>query len=450
MRARRPSYAVLRQDEDWSALADPALRTDPLDTLKYIPLNADGTIYLTTAIDAFFAYRGFQNEGHGRYPGYDGTWNTRANVHVGLTLGSRLRLYAALKHGDVFGARREPAAVNRNRLDLHQAFVELGFGDLFTLAPRDVLVRIGRQEIQYGGGALIAARLGPNVRSNYDGVLVRTHHGRVSSDLFVFRSVEDRPKFFDDRPDRDNTLWGSYTTIAGKPLNVDLFYIGQHARRSAYIAGPDPFDETRHTVGARLWDAESSANGSTVGLEGEFQFGRAQSLAGGSLDIRAWSIVGLLTRATKLPLKPTFGVEFGINSGDTNPGDRILGTYRAPAPPGRFFGDANAFGPGNLAGVRLYIEAHPTAKLRVRPKVRAFWRVETTDGTYSLEPSVLRGRAGGGHYLGFEPALELGYKINPHLELSGSLAQFIGSNYFALNPPDADVTYVKAVVSFKL
>lgn len=448
--APRPSYLLLRQDEDWSALADPRLRTDPLDFLKFIPLNRSGSSFLSVAADAFVAYRAFDNELHGLVPGYHGSANTRANVHVGLTLGSRVRLYGALKHGDVYGGDGVPLPVNRNRLDLHQAFLELGFGDVFGLAPRDVFVRVGRQEIQYGSGGLIAARLGPNVRSNYDGLLARARFGRVVSDAFLFRGVEDRPGFFDDRPDRTNTLWGSYTTITGERLSKDVFYIAQHATRSSYAAEPRPFDEMRHTIGARLWSAKPSAHGLTMGLQAELQFGHARNAAGQQLRIRAWNIEGLLVRTTKLPLRPTFGLELGINSGDTDPNDSTLGTYRAPSPPGRFFGDANAFGPGNLAGARFYIELHPTPKLRLRPKVRMFWRVETSDGTYTLGPSVLRGGNGTAHYLGVETAVELGYTINPHLEVSGSIAKFVGSSYFAVNPPDSDVSYVKLTVAFKL
>jgi len=37
---QRPAIGLNRWQEDWSVLADPALRTEPLDALKYIPLGA--------------------------------------------------------------------------------------------------------------------------------------------------------------------------------------------------------------------------------------------------------------------------------------------------------------------------------------------------------------------------------------------------------------------------
>ena len=36
----RPQIHFNRWQEDWSVLADPALRTEPLDYLKYIPLSS--------------------------------------------------------------------------------------------------------------------------------------------------------------------------------------------------------------------------------------------------------------------------------------------------------------------------------------------------------------------------------------------------------------------------
>ena len=38
-----PQFKLSRQDEDWSVLRDPALRTDAFDTVKFIPMNRDGS-----------------------------------------------------------------------------------------------------------------------------------------------------------------------------------------------------------------------------------------------------------------------------------------------------------------------------------------------------------------------------------------------------------------------
>ena len=45
--AGRPGYKLLRYDEDWSGLADPAARADLWDALKYVPLGGGGRRYLS-------------------------------------------------------------------------------------------------------------------------------------------------------------------------------------------------------------------------------------------------------------------------------------------------------------------------------------------------------------------------------------------------------------------
>jgi hypothetical protein len=48
----RPSIMFERWEENWSVLADPALRTEPFDDLKYIPLSSsDPLSYLSLGMD---------------------------------------------------------------------------------------------------------------------------------------------------------------------------------------------------------------------------------------------------------------------------------------------------------------------------------------------------------------------------------------------------------------
>src|SRR5712672_564645 len=48
----RPGIHLNRWREDWSVLADPALRTEPLDNLKYIPLSSsDANSYASLGLD---------------------------------------------------------------------------------------------------------------------------------------------------------------------------------------------------------------------------------------------------------------------------------------------------------------------------------------------------------------------------------------------------------------
>ncbi|RZM31800.1 MAG: hypothetical protein EOP67_31105, partial [Sphingomonas sp.] len=45
--ANTNGYNLSRWAEDWRGMADPAKRNDPLDRLKFLPLDSNGDVYLT-------------------------------------------------------------------------------------------------------------------------------------------------------------------------------------------------------------------------------------------------------------------------------------------------------------------------------------------------------------------------------------------------------------------
>src|SRR5205814_1223577 len=64
-----PTLTIERYSEDWSELADPANRTGHwTERLKFIPLNSDGSTYLTTGLEARSRYEGYQNVNWGSAP----------------------------------------------------------------------------------------------------------------------------------------------------------------------------------------------------------------------------------------------------------------------------------------------------------------------------------------------------------------------------------------------
>src|SRR5258708_12826736 len=63
-----PQFKLSRQDEDWSVLRDPALRTDAFDPVKFIPMNRDGSSWLTLGGEVRPRYEYFDNFNWGRGP----------------------------------------------------------------------------------------------------------------------------------------------------------------------------------------------------------------------------------------------------------------------------------------------------------------------------------------------------------------------------------------------
>src|SRR5579862_7944429 len=62
-----PSYQILRFNENYSCLADPAKRTDPFDSVKYIPLAPDQPdVYLTFGGELRERFEGMSNPDFGQ------------------------------------------------------------------------------------------------------------------------------------------------------------------------------------------------------------------------------------------------------------------------------------------------------------------------------------------------------------------------------------------------
>lgn len=438
----------------------PSERT-PADRLRYVPLAGDGGVALSFGFDGRIDYEYFEDARFGDEPGPDGSTHMRANLHAGLSFGDRARLYGAIKFGDVAGRRFPVAPVDDDGPDLHQAFAELSFGDAFGLPVQDAFVRVGRQELHYGSGRLISVRGGPNVRSDYDGLLVRVAAGDVIADAFAVRPTEVEPGPWNNGTDQSQSLWGFYAAVPLTRLwtdapgvldraNLDLFYVGLDREESAYAFQAAPLDETRHTVGARLWTGGPPTEGWGLEIEGGVQFGKARGLAGRTGDIRAGYLAGNVSYGfADVPWTPVLDLRFGLSSGDGDPGDGTLGTFRAPFPPGRYFGDASPLGPGNLFGLGPGLTVRPTDTLTLGTRYEAFWRLREGDGIYSPAQVPLRPPGGGGRFVGQEIGLDLDYAVGATTTFSLSAARFFPGGALDAAPPAKPVTFLGAEIAVR-
>ena len=105
-------------------------------------------------------------------------------------------------------------------------------------------------------------------------------------------------------------------------------------------------------------------------------------------SIFAWYAAG---RAEYLfngvPLRPSVGVDFGINSGDNSRGGGHIGTFRAPFPPGR--------------------------------------------------------------YVGTDVTLAVTYRAGPHTTLEAKAARFFAGGFLADNRPNRDTSYFELTTSYR-
>lgn len=86
-----------------------------------------------------------------------------ADIHT-----RRARFFVELKSGLAFDRSGGPRPADEDKLDLNAAFLESARGN--------VRLRVGRKEIHYGDGGMLAIREGLNVRRAFDGAKVIVHH----------------------------------------------------------------------------------------------------------------------------------------------------------------------------------------------------------------------------------------------------------------------------------
>jgi hypothetical protein len=267
-------------------------------------------------------------------------------------------------------ARREPRALptDVNRLDLHQAYLDVAVGG-------STRARLGRQELVLGSARLVGTRDAPNIRRSFDGVVVETRRRGWQLRTLALTTVEIEPGAFDDQSDPGNWLAGLYATRGATEdaHGLDLYALWYQLDDAPF--GPGRGHERRWSWGLR-----------TFGESGPFDHNVEVILQTGGFGagaIRAWTIASDL--GFTLPVAgsaPRLGLKANITSGDRDPADARLETFNPLFPNLAYFSDAATIAPQNHSDVQLSVgwRASPTLTLRVAGDV--FWRTSAADAVY--------------------------------------------------------------------
>lgn len=308
---------IERYPEDWSFLANPALRSGRwTEPFKYISLNEDGSLYVTTGVEVRLRYEGFENVNWGA-SGNDGYLWKRVMPYVDLRAGG-LQVFAQSIFSEISGMDRPPSPVDTTGADILQAFV--GFNTEIT-DDTTLSLSGGRKLFSLGAGRFIDTRYGPNVLQAFDGfdATLSNDLGKVTA--LYFHPVDSLPGDFDDRPSHQKVLWGAYGTLnlnASGSNGVDLFYLGLLDRSTVVDQGAGR--EMVHTFGSRFfgdtgtvyWNVEAAVQTGTFADD----------------SIAAWAVGGELGyRWQDIPLKPGAGFAINVISGDDDPDDQQLNTF---------------------------------------------------------------------------------------------------------------------------
>lgn len=218
------SFKLLREDEDWSFLADPAKRQDFWDPLKYIRLREGrDDWFMTIGGEAREVWEQIGNDNWGEQPFWNGYLNQRYMPYFDVHYGKHVRTFVELKSGINSFRYPGPRPIDEKKLDFQAAFLQVGT----ALGQNFIDLRVGRHELEYGSGRLIDVREGPNVRLSFGGFVVKSKISRWLVDGFAVRPDVDNPGFFDNIPNHAVGFWGVYA-VRTLPHNtsLDLYYLG--------------------------------------------------------------------------------------------------------------------------------------------------------------------------------------------------------------------------------
>jgi hypothetical protein len=440
----RPAFNSSRYEEDYRFLRDPSLRTDFFDPLKYIPLNESESVYLTLGGETRQHFEFIDNDNWGKgVQDSDGYYLQRYLGHADLHLGERVRVFGQLMSGIISGRNGGPRAVDKDRLDLNQGFVDL---QLLKKADQLLTVRAGRQEIVFGSRRFFNYRERPNMRLSHDAVTGIFKTGRWDVRAFGARPVTLNPGAFDDKSADANTVWGLYGVRQKLPVNfpanADLYYLGLHNRDALYNQGRA--EEMRHSIGTRLWGKGKNLD---YNFEFLYQFG---TFGRGNIHAYALASDTGYTIPLRGPAKVRFSLRADVYSGDKDPSDGNLNSFNPFFPKGKHISQLAASGLINQRDVHPRITLTLDQHWSVATSALFIWRDSLNDGLYSIGGGLLRsGQPSMARYVGAQPELEAKYTFNRHLDLKAIFVYFRAGKFLKEASPGRDTTYLGSMLTFR-
>ena len=383
-------------------------------------------------------YERFRNAQWGAGPqDDDGYLMNRLMLHGELRAGDGLRAFAELKSAWVTDRTGGPRPTDEDRLDLHQAFVDVT-GDGGGVG---VTARLGRQELKYGSSRLVSVREGPNVRQSFDGARLLLHSGEWRLDAFAVRPVTTEPGEWDDEPDPARAFFGVYATGPLSLLpdgHVDAYCLVLDRDVAPFQQGIA--SERRWSLGTRLFGKPAPWD-----YDCEFVWQTGNWNGGG---IVAWTVATDFGFTAPVALTPRFGLKVDVASGDRDPAVDTLQSFYAPFPRGSYFGEPALIGPVNLFDVHPSVDAKLTQELRVFADCDWFWRQSLADGIYSSAGFPTRpGTQSDARFIGSQLQVGCEWQVREDVSLTGVYAHFFAGPYLSDTGAAEDVDYLSIWVT---
>jgi hypothetical protein len=336
------------------------------------------------------------NEVNSRLSGKDNNYQLlRSRVYADLWYEDKVRVYVEYIDAQSYNQNLKPLAIDVNKSDLLNAFIDLKVMDLDG-AP--VYVRGGRQELCFGSQRLISPLDWANTRRTFEGIQTFRYSEKFDASAFWVQPIIINPTRFDSVDDKQNFAGAWFTYRPEKGRAIDLYYLdldngnhnvlGQFAGRSR-VSGS--FNTS--TFGSRYAGNQGDL---LFDFEGMYQFGpwsNQNTSAGAYTTDVGWNF-------SKLPMTPQFWVGYDFASGDHHPGTTDThGTFNQLFPFGHYyFGFLDLVGRQNIEDLNFQAVAWPAKWVTCCAQYHLFRLDSARDALYGTASQVVRvdptGRAG--------------------------------------------------------
>lgn len=413
--AVKDGFALSRWAEDWTSEADPAKRDDPLDRLKFLPLDDDGDVYLTLSGELRLRVNETTNPNL-REAEAQRQDISRIVAGADLHIGSHLRAYGEVAHGGISGRNLGvPAATLRNDLVVQQSFVEASA----DIGGVDVGVRYGRQEFTDGPNLLTSQRDNNTIRYTLNGWRAWARGSKLRVGVFDFRPTAYGDLGTDDDVnDPARRFSGANigfvvpkTFLGGSSLVLDTFLWRRRNDVGAWGGRIGP--ARRYYLGAQLRGDVGPIN---VDWSVNHQWGHYINQ-----DIDAWqAFIAQTYRLGKGKTAPRVGVHVDYASGGGGYGDGKLRNAYAPFGNNVYFSYQLYLTASNLVAVTPNVSFAPFKNARVTAEYELAWRDNVYDAVYRANGQPFAGTQNGrARKIANLTRLQLVWSLTPRVSFTG-------------------------------
>ena len=389
---------------------------------KWIGFSGDERIRLEG-----FSGGGFQYDNHDLY------LLNRFRFSVALRPAPWWKIVAQTQDARAGGSQTPHGPPRQDTWDLRQAFAEVGNPDKNPIA-----LRVGRQEMSFGGERLVGVSQWQNVGRSFDAARLLIHYRKLNVSAFAASVVVLRDGQVASA-DAGNNLHGLYGSIADWIPNSTLEPYFMWRLQPNIRSELGPLGHLDMKVSGARW----------LGKLRRFDYNTSIVLEHGSAaadQINAWA--GHWLAAYSIPHAAgslRLVAEYNYATGDGNPRDSQVNTFQLLYPTAHDrHGLTDQVGWRNIHHLRGTVEIKLGPKWTVTPSYSAFWLADPRDALYNSQgnvvvPRVANGSAG--RWVGQEMDLTATYAITPVTQLGTGFGHLFPGTFLQRATPGHGYSY---------